>query len=259
MKEHTQDSSSMPLLQVRGLHKVFRSQRHSAVMALEDINFDVQTGESVAIIGSSGSGKSTLLFCLNALEECSAGSIKVAGHEIVGSKQREQRRIRQDIGMVFQQFHLFPHLTVRGNINLAQCHVRKKTKEQANVLTEKLLKEVEVYDKIDSYPSELSSGQQQRIAIARTLAMEPKLLLFDEPTSSLDPERVVEVLQVLRHLAEKKATMLIVTHEMNFAREATSRTIFMDQSRIVEDSPSSEFFTQPKSIRGREFLASWGE
>lgn len=257
MKE--QEQSPAPLLQVRGLHKTFRSQRHSSVVALEDINFDVQTGESVAIIGSSGSGKSTLLFCLNALEECSSGSIKVAGHEVVGSKQREQRRIRQDIGMVFQQFHLFPHLTVRGNINLAQRHVRKKPKEQANIFSEKLLKEVGVDDKIDAYPSELSGGQQQRVAIARTLAMEPKLLLFDEPTSSLDPERVAEVLQVMRDLAQKKTTMLIVTHEMNFAREATSRTIFMDQSRIVEDGPSSEFFTQPKTARGREFLASWGE
>ena len=254
-----QPESSSPVLQVRGLHKTYVSQRHSSVVALEDINFEVHTGESVAIIGSSGSGKSTLLYCLNALEECSTGSIKVAGHEVIGSKHREQRRIRQDIGMVFQQFHLFPHLTVRGNINLAQRHVRKKPKEQANVLTERLLMEVGVHDKIDSYPSELSGGQQQRVAIARTLAMEPKLLLFDEPTSSLDPERVAEVLQVIRDLARKKTTMLIVTHEMNFARDATSRVIFMDESRIVEDSPSSEFFAQPKSLRGQEFLSSWGE
>ncbi len=247
------------ILKVQGLSKTFYSRRHSPVTALEDISFIVCEEEAVAIIGSSGSGKSTLLYCLNALEDCSSGSILIDGQEIVGSSQRTRRRIRRDIGMVFQQFNLFPHLTVRGNLNLAQRHVRKKPGKQANALTEQLLKEVEIYDKIDSFPGELSGGQQQRVAIARALAMEPKLLLFDEPTSSLDPERVFEVLQVMRRLAQNRTTMLVVTHEMNFAREAASRVLFMDQSRIVEDSPSREFFQSPRTTRAREFLSSWKE
>ena len=248
-----------PLLEVGKLCKTFYSHRHAPITALEDINFKVAKGESLAIIGSSGSGKSTLLYCLNALEACSGGSIKIAGHELVGSSPRMQRRIRQDIGMVFQQFNLFPHLTVRSNVNLAQRHVHKRSKQDANARTEQWLKEVEVYDKIDVYPSELSGGQQQRVAIARALAMEPKLLLFDEPTSSLDPERVSEVLQVMRRLAREKTTMLVVTHEMSFAREAASRVIFMDNSRIVEDSPSGEFFHSPQTERAKEFISSWGD
>ncbi|MEM9424935.1 MAG: amino acid ABC transporter ATP-binding protein, partial [Spirochaetota bacterium] len=207
----------------------------------------------------SGSGKSTLLYCLNALEACSSGSIKITGQELVGASSRAQRKLRKNIGMVFQQFNLFPHLTVRGNLNLAQHHVRKKSRDEANACTEQWLREVEVYDKIDTYPGELSGGQQQRVAIARALAMAPKLMLFDEPTSSLDPERVSEVLQVMRSLAQNKTTMLVVTHEMNFAREAASRVIFMDQSRIVEDRPVGEFFHSPQTVRAKEFLSSWEE
>ncbi|WGK69025.1 amino acid ABC transporter ATP-binding protein [Candidatus Haliotispira prima] len=247
------------ILVVKHLYKSFHSNRHSPVHALKDINFTVQQGETVTIIGSSGSGKSTLLHCLNALEECNSGSVTIAGQEIVGSSHRTQRKIRQNIGMVFQQFNLFPHLTVRGNLNLAQRHVRKKHKDEANTTTEQLLRDVEIHDKIDSYPNELSGGQQQRVAIARALAMEPKLMLFDEPTSSLDPERVFEVLQVMRRLAQNKTTMLVVTHEMNFAREAADRVIFMDQSRIVEDRPSKNFFENPQSERAKEFLSGWEE
>ncbi len=243
-----------PLLKVQQLCKTFYSHRHPPVQALENINFTVEKGEVLAIIGSSGSGKSTLLYCLNALEHCSSGSIQIAGQELVGCSQRIQRKLRQDIGMVFQQFNLFPHLTVRGNLNLAQRHVRKRSKDEANNCTEQWLKEVEIYDKINSYPSELSGGQQQRVAIARALVMEPKLMLFDEPTSSLDPERVAEVLKVMRDLAQNKTTMLVVTHEMHFAREAASRIIFMDQSQIVEDSPAEKFFTQPSTERAKEFI-----
>lgn len=256
-KQKTSGDAKVKQLEVRNISKTFFSKRHPSVRALIDVSFEVTRGETVMVLGSSGSGKSTLLYCLNGLESCDSGSIKVAGRELIGRSSREQRRIRQDIGMVFQQFNLFPHLTVRGNLNLAQVHVRKKSKEEANDLTEKLLREVEIMDKIDSYPSELSGGQQQRVAIARALAMEPHIMLFDEPTSALDPELVHEVLQVMRRLANTDTTMLVVTHEMNFAKEAGDRIIFMDEARIVEDSPKTEFFSKPKTERARAFISSW--
>ncbi len=214
------------------------TKRFGKLSVLNDISLDVNQGEVISIIGPSGSGKSTLLRCLVNLEEIDQGLIEVQGKT----------------GMVFQSFNLFPHKTVLENIIEAPIIVKKMKREDAIILAEELLIKVDLLDKKDSYPSQISGGQKQRVAIARALAMKPEILLFDEPTSALDPELVGEVLSVIKELAKDKMTLLIVTHEMGFAREVSDRVIFMDQGKIVADSDPEEFFTNPNNVRIRLFL-----
>jgi polar amino acid transport system ATP-binding protein len=219
---------------------------------LRDISVDVTEGEVLCIIGPSGSGKSTFLRCLNALEEIQAGSITVLGQELV--KNKNINKLREEIGMVFQSFNLFPHLTVLENMLLAPLELKKMTKEEATEKALNLLDKVGLKDKKNYYPGTLSGGQKQRVAIARALTMSPKIMLFDEPTSALDPEMVGEVLKVMKDLAQEGMTMIVVTHEMNFARDVSNRVIFMDQGYIVEEGDPKEIFTAPKSDRCKEFL-----
>lgn len=226
---------------------------------LKGIDLQVNEGEVVAILGPSGSGKSTLLRCLNGLEELSGGSFEVAGiHVDTDMKRRERtkqyRGIRLHTGMVFQAFNLYPHKTVLQNVMEALLMVKKWDKEKAVQKGETLLARVGLLDKRDEYPSRLSGGQQQRVAIARTLALEPSIILFDEPTSALDPELVDEVLNVIRELAKGGMTMVIVTHEMQFAREVADRIVFMADGNIVEEAKPEVFFTQPKTERAKKFL-----
>lgn len=227
---------------------------YKTVEVLKDINLDVDYGEVVSIIGPSGSGKSTLLRCLNGLENTSAGTIEILGYNISQNKENLST-IYKNVGMVFQHFNLFPHMKVLDNITYAPRHVKHVPKQQAEEEAMKLLKMVGLEDKADVYPITLSGGQQQRIAIARALAMEPRMLLFDEPTSALDPEMVTEVLEVIKNLAKTGITMLIVTHEMAFAREVSSRILFLDGGYVVEDEKPEVFFTQPKTERAKEFIA----
>jgi ABC-type polar amino acid transport system ATPase subunit len=222
--------------------------------ALKGVNLKVQKGEVVCIIGPSGSGKSTLLKTLNGIEEKSSGEIVIDGINLDGNK-KNRLQIRTETGMVFQSFNLFPHMTVRENINLAQIRVRKKGKKEADKQTNALLQKVGLSEKIDAYPSKLSGGQKQRVAIARALAMQPGLMMFDEATSALDPEMVGEVLEVIKQLATEGMTMLVVTHEMGFAREVGNRVIFMDDGMIVEDSSIESFFFNPKTERAKLFIA----
>jgi general L-amino acid transport system ATP-binding protein len=221
---------------------------------LDNINFNVKTGEKIVICGPSGSGKSTLIRCLNALEDHQEGSVEVDGL-ILSKNLKNQQKIKQSVGMVFQQFNLYPHLSVLENLTLSPVHVKKTAKAEAVKTAMELLERVKIADQAEKYPAQLSGGQQQRVAIARSLCMNPKLMLFDEPTSALDPEMVKEVLDVMISLAEEGMTMICVTHEMNFAREVADRIVFMDQGKIVEDSPPETFFTNPKSDRSREFLS----
>ncbi|MGX7331691.1 amino acid ABC transporter ATP-binding protein [Aerococcus sanguinicola] len=222
--------------------------------ALKAINLGIQEGEVVSIIGPSGSGKSTLIRCINALEKISSGHLYCDGRD-VSDPEENIRQVRRDFGMVFQHFELYPHKTVLENITLAPLKVLKKTPEEAHERAERLLKRVNLWDKRDHYPSQLSGGQKQRVAIARGLAMRPKVLLFDEPTSALDPEMVGEVLNVMRDIAESdKMTMVVVTHEMRFAKEVSTRTLFMEAGEIIEDRPSQDFFSQPQSQRAKDFL-----
>ncbi|WP_160692093.1 amino acid ABC transporter ATP-binding protein [Clostridium sp. C2-6-12] len=227
-------------------------KRYGHLEVLKDISVDVTEGEVLCIIGPSGSGKSTLLRCLNALEEIQAGSITILGQELVNNKNIN--KLREEIGMVFQSFNLFPHLTVLQNMLLAPLELKKMNKEEATEKALALLDKVGLKDKKDVYPNTLSGGQKQRVAIARALEMEPKILLFDEPTSALDPEMVGEVLKVMKDLAQEGMTMVVVTHEMNFARDVSDRVIFMDQGYIVEEGTPEEIFTAPKSDRCKEFL-----
>jgi polar amino acid transport system ATP-binding protein len=220
---------------------------------LKDISTEVKKGEVVAIIGPSGSGKSTLLRCMNLLEMPTRGRVYVDGNDITLPKT-DILKVRQNVGMVFQHFHLFPHKTVLQNITYAPMTVRKMSKENAHKIAMDLLSKVGLSEKANVYPSKLSGGQKQRVAIARALAMEPEVMLFDEPTSALDPEMVKEVLEVIKSLANTGITMAIVTHEMGFAREVANRILFLDEGRLVEDSPPSEFFTNPKSDRACQFL-----
>ena len=206
------------------------------------------------VIGPSGSGKSTFLRCLNGLEEVDGGSIVIDGIPLDDYKQH-RLEIRKEVGMVFQLFNLFPHMTVVDNINLAQVIVRKKTKEEATEMTLSLLKKVGIPEKAKSFPSQLSGGQQQRVAIARALAMMPKVMLFDEATSALDPEMIGEVLEVMKTLAREGMTMVVVTHEMGFAREVSDRVIFMDGGRIVEEGTAEHFFDNPQEKRTKLFLS----
>ena len=249
-----------PMVQVTEVHKHF-----GALHVLRGVSLAVARGEVVAVLGPSGSGKSTLLRCLNHLETIERGQIEIAGKTLARAdatgaarypSESEVRRICQHTGMVFQHFNLFPHLTVLQNLIEAPMTVRKRPRAEVVPLAEALLAQVGLADKHDAWPGRLSGGQKQRVAIARALAMQPDILLFDEPTSALDPELTAEVLRTMRQLAEQRMTMLVVTHEMAFAREVAHRVVFMDQGRIVEDRPAGEFFAAPRHERARAFLAS---
>lgn len=221
---------------------------------LKGINFKVQKGEVVSIIGSSGSGKSTLLRCINLLEEPDSGEIRYHGENILEDIS-SINNYRTNVGMVFQSFNLFNNMTVLENCVIGQVKVLKKSREEAVKIADKFLEKVGMYPFRDARPTSLSGGQKQRVAIARSLAMNPEVLLFDEPTSALDPEMVKEVLNVMRGLADEGLTMLVVTHEMGFARDVSNRVLFMDKGVIAEDEDSKEFFTNPKTTRAREFLS----
>jgi arginine/lysine/histidine transport system ATP-binding protein len=236
------------VISVKGLVKSFGD-----LEVLKGISTEVDAGQVIAIIGPSGSGKSTFLRCLNKLEEPTGGTVDIAGFDIT-DKKTDIRAARQDIGMVFQHFHLFPHLTVLGNLTYAPMKVKGETKAQAEEKARTLLKRVGLSEKADSFPASLSGGQKQRVAIARALAMEPKLMLFDEPTSALDPEMVKEVLDVMKDLAKSGMTMIVVTHEMGFAREVADRVLFLDQGKLVEEGTPEDFFGNPKTDRARDFL-----
>jgi len=237
------------IIQVQNLHKYF-GKHH----VLKDINLNVAFGEVVAIIGASGSGKSTLLRCLNGLEPIQAGEIIVDGVAVNG-KTTDLNRLRQSIGMIFQSFNLFPHMTVLENIVLAPQKVKKIPRKEAEAIALNLLGKVGLRDKAYSYPSQLSGGQKQRVAIARSLAMNPKVMMFDEPTSALDPETVNDVLDVMKELAREGMTMIVVTHEMGFAREVSNRVIYLDDGKIVEEGTPEEIFYHPKNPRTRSFLS----
>lgn len=221
---------------------------------LRGINEHIKRGEKVVIIGPSGSGKSTFLRCLNLLETPTSGEIYIED-ELITAPRVNVNRVRQKMGMVFQQFNLFPHLTIMGNITLAPMQVKKMNRADAVALGKSLLKRVGLLDKADAYPSQLSGGQKQRVAIARALAMEPGIMLFDEPTSALDPEMVGEVLDVMKKLADDGMTMVVVTHEMGFAREVSSRVLFMDEGVILEQNVPSELFGNPQHQRTKAFLS----
>jgi len=223
------------------------------VVALDRFTLSVRRGEVVVIIGPSGSGKSTFLRCLNGLEEIDGGSIVIDGIPL-DHRRKNRLLIRREVGMVFQSFNLFPHITVRENIDLAQMRVRKKTRREAAETTMGLLAKVGITEKADRYPHELSGGQQQRVAIARALAMNPKVMLFDEATSALDPEMIGEVLDVMRTLAAEGMTMVVVTHEMGFAREAGDRIVFMEEGRMIEEGETERFFASPREERTKSFL-----
>ena len=238
-----------PIIRVEELHKSFGD-----LHVLRGINTHISRSEVVCIIGASGSGKSTLLRCINLLEVPTSGRIYIEGVELMEHKN-QINQLRQKVGMVFQQFNLFPHMTVLDNITLASLQVLKMPKEEAVARAQELLKRVGLLDKQDQYPSRLSGGQKQRVAIARALAMRPDIMLFDEPTSALDPEMVGEVLQVMKDLAKEGMTMAIVTHEMGFAREVADRVLFMDEGVIAEDATPAELFGSPKTERARDFLA----
>lgn len=237
------------MVKVKQLHK-----RFGDLHVLRGIDLEVKKGEVVVIIGPSGSGKSTFLRCINHLEQPSSGEIHIDGVNLDDGSV-DINLIRQSVGMVFQQFNLFPHLTVLQNICLAPVKVLKMPEAQAEELARQLLRKVGLADKEPAYPHQLSGGQQQRVAIARALAMKPKLMLFDEPTSALDPEMIGEVLMVMKELALDGMTMLVVSHEMGFAREVADRIVFMDAGLIIEEGEPSEFFTNPKHERTKAFLS----
>ncbi len=222
--------------------------------ALKDVTLNVAAGERVVVCGPSGSGKSTMIRCINRLEEHDAGKIVVNGHELTGDL-KNMASVRREIGMVFQQFNLFPHLTVLENLTLAPMRARKMSKDEARRLAESYLERVHIPEQASKYPAQLSGGQQQRVAIARSLCMQPKIMLFDEPTSALDPEMIKEVLDVMVELAEEGMTMIVVTHEMGFAKRAADMIIFMDAGEIVEAASTEEFFTKPKNDRTKLFLS----
>lgn len=242
-------AASDAILQIRGLKKSF-----GRLKVLHGIDLDVKPRELVFLIGPSGSGKSTLLLCCNRLEEPDEGSIIVDGVDLMAG-DTDINAIRRRIGMVFQSFNLYPHMTALGNVTLALRTVLKKNREDADRLGLAALTQVDLAEKASSYPSELSGGQQQRVGIARCLALEPKIVLFDEPTSALDPELVGSVLNVMRNLKELGMTMVVVSHEMRFAREAADRVVFLDGGRIVEQGPPDVIFGEPREARTREFLS----
>lgn len=236
------------MISVKNLKKYFGNTK-----VIRDISLEVKKGEVIAVLGSSGSGKSTFLRCLNLLNEPTGGKIFIDGEELT-SKNVNINKLRQKIGMVFQQFNLFPNLSVVENVKLAPKKVLKMSDKKATQLAKKLLRDVGMIEKIDEFPGNLSGGQKQRVAIARGLAMNPEIMLLDEPTSALDPEMIGEVLEVIKNMAKNGMTMLIVTHEMNFARDVATRVIFLDKGRVIEDQPSKDFFENPKTDRVREFL-----
>lgn len=237
-----------PIIRIQGLQKHF-----GVTAALNEINLDVFPGEVVVIIGPSGSGKSTLLRCINRLEEFDAGRVIVDGIPLTTAENINA--IRAEVGMVFQSFNLFPHLTVLENVTIAQKVVRKRTKEEANQVAMALLKKVGIPEKLNDYPGQLSGGQQQRVAIARALAMNPKIMLFDEPTSALDPEMIQEVLDVMLQLVKEGMTMVVVSHEMGFARAAANRALLMDEGLIVEEDVPDVLFSNPTQDRTKAFLS----
>ncbi|AFV75899.1 ABC-type polar amino acid transport system, ATPase component [Thermus oshimai JL-2] len=236
-----------PLVRIQNLHKYF-----GPLHVLKGITLEVAPGERLVIIGPSGSGKSTLIRCINRLEDFQEGTVTVDGMDV--KDDRLLPKIRREVGMVFQQFNLFPHMTVLENVTLGPIRVRRLSRAEAERKAMELLERVGIADQAKKYPGQLSGGQQQRVAIARALAMEPKLMLFDEPTSALDPEMVGEVLDVMRDLARGGMTMVVVTHEMGFAREVADRVVFMDRGEIVEEAPPEAIFTRPKEERTRAFL-----
>lgn len=236
------------MISMSGVQKFFGD-----FQALKDIDLTIPAGQVVVVLGPSGSGKSTLCRTINRLETIDEGEIVIDGVPLP-EEGRGLARLRADVGMVFQQFNLFPHKTIRENVTLGPRKVRRHSKKEADETATRLLKRVGIFDQADKYPAQLSGGQQQRVAIARALAMDPKIMLFDEPTSALDPEMVNEVLDVMTGLAKGGMTMVVVTHEMGFARKAAERILFMDNGAIAEDSTPDEFFTAPKSDRAKDFL-----
>ena len=236
------------LIEFQGFNKFF-----GEAQVLKGIDLSVQSGEVVVILGPSGCGKSTLLRCLNGLEVAHSGSLRFAGNELL-DKKTDWRQVRQDIGMVFQSYHLFPHMSVLDNILLGPLKVQKREPREARAQAEKLLDRVGLADKRDAFPRQLSGGQQQRIAIVRSLCMNPQVMLFDEVTAALDPEMVKEVLEVIQGLARDGMTLLIVTHEMAFARAVADRVVFMEAGRILEQNTPEEFFTNPQTARAQQFL-----
>ena len=246
------DSSAQPIVRMEQINKHFGS-----LHVLKDVSLTVESGEVVVIIGASGSGKSTLIRCINGLEEFQSGHIEVDGDELLphGKSSRALQTIRTEVGMVFQQFNLFPHLSVLENVTLAPMKVRGYSRTEATETAQRLLNRVGIADQADKYPAQLSGGQQQRVALARALAMEPRLMLFDEPTSALDPEMIGEVLDAMRELAREGMTMIIVTHEMGFAREVADRVVFIHQGEITEQATPAELFDSPQHERTRNFLS----
>ncbi|MEA1904243.1 MAG: amino acid ABC transporter ATP-binding protein [Actinomycetota bacterium] len=237
------------IISIQGLHKYFGD-----VQAVKNVGLEIARGEVVAIVGPSGSGKSTVLRCINYLEEPTAGTIVIDGDEL-GSDDIDINLIRAEVGMVFQSFNLFPHLTALENVTVAQKLVRKRKPDEADRVGMEQLARVGIPEKAESYPHQLSGGQQQRVAIARSLAMEPKIMLFDEPTSALDPEMIKEVLDVMLLLASEGMTMVVVTHEMGFCRAAANRVVFMDEGEVVEIAPPDQLFSAPQHDRTKLFLS----
>nr|WP_290951660.1 amino acid ABC transporter ATP-binding protein [Halomonas sp.] len=246
------NNATQPIVRMQQLNKHFGS-----LHVLNNIDLEIVPGEVVVVIGASGSGKSTLIRCINGLEEFQSGSLNVDSNELLphGKSGKALQTIRTEVGMVFQQFNLFPHLTVRDNITLAPMKVRGWSRQDAQETAHRLLERVGITDQVDKYPSQLSGGQQQRVALARALAMEPRLMLFDEPTSALDPEMIGEVLDAMRELAKEGMTMVIVTHEMSFAREVADRVIFIHKGEITEQGPPEQLFDAPQHERTQSFLA----
>ncbi len=238
------------MIDVKHLDKSFGDNH-----VLKDLSEHIEQGEKVVIVGPSGSGKSTFLRCLNLMEKPTSGHIVFEGKDITEAKSKEVNQIRQKMGMVFQHFNLFPHLTIKENITLAPIKLKIMTREEADKRAMELLKRVGLEDKADSYPAQLSGGQKQRIAIVRSLAMNPEVMLFDEPTSALDPEMVGEVLDLMKQLADEGMTMVVVTHEMGFAREVASRVMFMADGYILEQNTPEEFFGNPQNDRLKDFLS----
>jgi ABC-type polar amino acid transport system ATPase subunit len=248
MSESAVANAAGAMVVLSGVHKTFGD-----VVALDGVDLTVARGEVIVVVGPSGCGKSTMLRCINLLEEPTKGEVVVDGVDIQ-SRMVDIDEVRRELGMVFQQFNLFPHLTVLENITLAQRKVRKRSKGEAGEVARRQLERVGIPDKADAYPRQLSGGQQQRVAIARALAMDPKVMLFDEPTSALDPEMIKEVLDVMLELARDGMTMVVVTHEMGFARAAADRLVFMDEGRIVEEGRPEEVFSSPREERTRRFF-----
>jgi glutamate transport system ATP-binding protein len=244
----TEVAAAPPMIRMKAVDKFF-----GPLHVLKDINLDIPKGEVVVVLGPSGSGKSTLCRAINRLEPINSGLIEVDG-KALPAEGKDLARLRADVGMVFQSFNLFAHKTIVDNVLLAPVKVRKTAKDEARKHAMQLLERVGIANQADKYPAQLSGGQQQRAAIARALAMRPKVMLFDEPTSALDPEMVQEVLDVMTSLAKEGMTMLVVTHEMGFARKAADRVIFMSDGEVVEDSTPEAFFTAPKSNRAKDFL-----